>query len=160
MSSNYQPPAEWSPPGAQFRSGSTVGRTLSSTVFALVVAPIGIGLAANGAADTREWIVLGDETARWGSTFQIIGGAVLLFLVATLAAHSPVSTVIAGLVWGLLPGLAQVFFPDDIWRTIQNTPALSNGLKLALHAWVNNGFALITGMLLLGAGIAAGLRRR
>ncbi|QIS10246.1 MULTISPECIES: hypothetical protein [Nocardia] len=160
MSSNYQPPAGWSPPGAQFRSKSTVGRTVFGTVFALVVTPIGIGLAANGAADTRQWIILGDATARWGSSFQIIGGALLLFLVAAFAAYSPAGTAIAGLVWGLVPGLAHVFFPEDTFTQIHDLPALSDSLRQALYSWVINGFPLLLGALLIATAVAATLRRR
>ncbi|MBF6126884.1 hypothetical protein [Nocardia brasiliensis] len=160
MSSNYQPPAGWSPPGTQFQTRSGFGRTLIGSVVGLVVTPIGIGLAAHGALDTRQWVLLGTAADRWGSNFQIIGGAVLLFLVAALAAFSPVGTAIAGLVWGLVPGLLQILFPEDTYRQIENLPELSDDFHLALHNWVLNGFALITGMFLIGAGIAATLRRR
>ncbi|AFT99804.1 hypothetical protein [Nocardia brasiliensis] len=160
MSSNYQPPAGWSPPGTQFQTRSGFGRTLIGSVVGLVVTPIGIGLAAHGALDTRQWVLLGTAADRWGSNFQIIGGAVLLFLVAALAAFSPVGTVIAGLVWGLIPGLLQILFPEDTYRQIENLPELSDDFHLALHNWVLNGFALITGLFLIGAGIAATLRRK
>ncbi|MGX1777955.1 hypothetical protein ACWIGW_38020 [Nocardia brasiliensis] len=160
MSSNYQPPAGWSPPGTQFQTRSGFGRTLIGSVVGLAVTPIGIGLAAHGALDTRQWVLLGTAADRWGSNFQIIGGAVLLFLVAALAAFSPVGTAIAGLVWGLIPGLLQILFPEDTYRQIENLPELSDDFHLALHNWVLNGFALITGLFLIGAGIAATLRRR
>ncbi|WP_378738667.1 hypothetical protein [Nocardia brasiliensis] len=160
MSSQYQPPAGWSPPGAQFQSRSGVGRTLTGTLIALVITPIGIGLAAHGALDTRQWVILGTSADRWGSNFQIIGGAVLLFLVAALAAFSPVGTAIAGLVWGLIPGVLHILFPEDTYRQIENLPELSDDFHLALHNWVLNGFALLTGVFLIGAGIAATLRRK
>ncbi|GAA5072939.1 hypothetical protein [Nocardia iowensis] len=160
MSSQYQPPAGWSPPGAQFQSRSGVGRTLTGTLIALVITPIGIGLAAHGALDTRQWVILGGSADRWGSNFQIIGGAVLLFLVAALAAFSPVGTAIAGLVWGLIPGVLHILFPEDTYRQIENLPELADDFHLALHNWVLNGFALLTGVFLIGAGIAATLRRK
>ncbi|WP_069166695.1 hypothetical protein [Nocardia altamirensis] len=160
MSSNYQPPAGWSPPGAQFQSRSGVGRTLVGTVIAVVITPIGVGLAAHGALDTRQWVILGTSADRWGSNFQIIGGALLLFLVAALAAFSPVGTAIAGLVWGVIPGILHILFPEDTYRQIENIPELSDDFHLALHNWVLNGFALLTGLFLLGAAIAATLRRK
>ncbi|MFG1792379.1 hypothetical protein [Nocardia sp. NPDC049149] len=160
MSSNYQPPAGWSPPGAQFQSRSGVGRTLVGTVIAVVITPIGVGLAAHGALDTRQWVILGTSADRWGSNFQIIGGALLLFLVAALAAFSPFGTAIAGLVWGLIPGILHILFPEDTYRQIENIPELSDDFHLALHNWVLNGFALLTGVFLLGAAIAATLRRK
>ncbi|MFD8249309.1 hypothetical protein [Nocardia sp. NPDC059691] len=83
-----------------------------------------------------------------------------LFLVALLAAYSPVGTVTAGLVWGLLPGAVQLFFPHDLWRLIEQTPGLSEEWRLALYNWVLNGWGLVLGLLLIGAGLAATLRRR
>ncbi|WP_330232423.1 hypothetical protein OHA40_07980 [Nocardia sp. NBC_00508] len=160
MSSHYQPTAGWSPPGAQFRTSNNIARTLVGTVVCLVVTPIGIGLAASGSLDTRQWVILGSAGDRWGSNAQIIGGALLLFLVAVLAAYSPAGTVIAGLVWGLLPGAMQIFSPDDTWRLIEQSPALSPELRLAVHNWVLNGLALMLGLILIGAGLAATLRRR
>ncbi|WP_107654832.1 hypothetical protein [Nocardia suismassiliense] len=160
MSSQYQPPAGWSPPGAQFQSRSGFGRTVIGTLIALAITPIGVGLCAHGALDTRQWVILGSSADRWGSNFQIIGGAVLLFLVAALAAFSPVGTAIAGLVWGLIPGILHILFPEDTYRQIENLPELSDDFHLALHNWVLNGFALLTGMFLVGAAFAAVLRRK
>ncbi|MFI6046516.1 hypothetical protein ACIA8C_33200 [Nocardia sp. NPDC051321] len=160
MSSQYQPPAGWSPPGSQFQSRSGFGRTLTGTLISLVITPIGIGLSAHGALDTRQWVILGSSADRWGSNFQIIGGAVLLFLVAALAAFSPVGTAIAGLVWGVIPGILHIVFPDDTYRQIENLPELSDDFHLALHNWILNGFALLSGMFLLGAAFAATLRRK
>ncbi|MGQ4596532.1 hypothetical protein [Nocardia sp. R6R-6] len=160
MSSQYQPPVGWSPPGAEFRTSNNVSRTLVGTLVGLVVTPIGIGLAAHGGLDTRQWVILSGAGDRWGSNAQIIGGALLLFLVALLAAYSPAGTVIAGLVWGLLPGAMQILFPDDTWRMIEQSPALSPELRLSVHNWVLDGYALTLGLLLVGAGLAATLRRR
>ncbi|RJO69865.1 hypothetical protein D5S18_28645 [Nocardia panacis] len=160
MSSNYQSPAGWTPPGAQFRSKSTMARTVTGAVLGLVVTPVGIALAANGAADTRQWIILGDTTARWSSSFQIMGGAVLLFLVAVLAAYSPAGAAITGLIWGLVPGLAHVFYPEGTFTTINDLPALSDSVRQALYTWVINGFPLLLGALLLGTALAATLRKR
>ncbi|WP_328410524.1 hypothetical protein [Nocardia sp. NBC_00403] len=160
MSSSYQPPPGWSPPGAQFRTSGNASRTVVGTVIGLVVTPIGVGLAAHGALDTRQWVIFGDVGSRWGSTFQMVGGALLLFLLATLAGYSPAGTVIAGLVWGFIPGVAHLTFPDDTWRIVEDLPRLSGEMHQALHAWLMNGFALITGMMLVGSGIAATMRRR
>ncbi|MFI5535174.1 hypothetical protein ACIA5H_02175 [Nocardia sp. NPDC051900] len=160
MSSHIQPPAGWAPPGAEFRTSNNVWRTVTGTLVGLSVTPIGIGLAAHGGLGTRQWVILGDEGDRWSSNAQMIGGALLLFLVALLAAYSPVGTVTAGLVWGLLPGAVQLFFPHDLWRLIEQTPGLSEEWRLALYNWVLNGWGLVLGLLLIGAGLAATLRRR
>ncbi|WP_067840788.1 hypothetical protein [Nocardia lijiangensis] len=160
MSYQYQPPPNWTPPGAQFRTSGNVGRTLVAVLAGLVVTPIGIALAAHGAADTRQWVILGDTADRLGSTFQIIGGAALLLLVAALAAYSPVGTILAGLVWGVFPGIVYFLFPDDTFRLIDGLPLLSAETRLAVHAWVINGSIFLAGVLLVGAGIAGTLRRR
>ncbi|MEU4342788.1 hypothetical protein AB0H00_16190 [Nocardia sp. NPDC023852] len=160
MSSNYQPPAGWAPPGAQFRTSGNFSRTALGTLVSVVVTPIGIGLAAKGALDTRQWVIVGSAGDRWGSNGQIIGGALLLFLVALSAAYAPAGTVIAGLVWGLLPGVMQIVSPEDTWRLIDESSVLSPELRLAVHNWVLGGFALVIGLMLIAAGIAATLRRR
>ncbi|MEV0294057.1 hypothetical protein [Nocardia sp. NPDC050710] len=160
MSNQYQPPPNWSPPGAQFRSSSGFGRTMLGALIGLVVTPIGIGLAAHGAATTSRWVILGDTADRLGSTLQILGGALLLLLVAVLAAYSPSGTVLAGLVWGVFPGFVYFLFPDDTFRLIQDLPLLAQETRLAVHAWVINGSIFVVGVLLVGAGIAATFRRR
>ncbi|MGQ4619841.1 hypothetical protein [Nocardia sp. R7R-8] len=160
VSSQFQPSTGWAPPGAQFRTSNNVSRTVAGGLVGLLVTPIGIGLAAHGGLGTRQWVILGDEGDRWSSNTQMIGGALLLFLVALLAAYSPAGTVLAGLVWGLLPGAVQLFSPHDLWRLIEQTPGLSEDLSLALYTWVLNGWGLVLGLLFIGAGLAATLRRR
>ncbi|MBF6212043.1 hypothetical protein IU433_23350 [Nocardia puris] len=160
MSYQYQPPPDWTPPGAQFRSGGTLGRTAIGVLIGLVVTPIGLALAAHGAATTRQWVIMGDAANRWGSTFQIIAGAALLLLVAALAAYSPAGTILAGMVWGIFPGIVYFLFPDDTFRLIDDLPLLSDETRLAVHAWVINGSVFLAGVLLVGAGVAATLRRR
>ena len=158
---NYEPPPGWSPPGSQFRDTGGFGRTLFGVLVGLVVTPVGIGLAAHAALDTRQWVILGSAVNRAESTFQIVGGALLLFFVAALAAYAPAGTVSAGLVWGVVPGLVYFLSPDDIWRTIHDDlPMLSDEMRLALITWVANGYAFILGLLLLGAGVAGTMRRR
>ncbi|MFR9751572.1 hypothetical protein ACL02S_11100 [Nocardia sp. 004] len=160
MSSHYQPQAGWVPPGAEFRTSGHFPRTVFGALIGLVVTPIGIGLVANGGLGSRQWVILGAAEDRWSSNAQILGGALLLLLVALLAGYSPVGTVLAGLVWGLLPGLAQIFFPDDTWRLIEQSTVLSPELRSAAHHWVLNGLALVLGLVLIGTGLAAALRRR
>src|SRR5437899_4867156 len=65
--SNYQPPSGWTPPGAQFQSSGGFGRTIVGTLIALVVTPVGLGLAAHAALDTRQWVILGSAANRAGS---------------------------------------------------------------------------------------------
>ncbi|MET9487971.1 hypothetical protein [Nocardia sp. NPDC006630] len=160
MPEKFPSPAGWTPPGAQFRSSGNVSRTVVGSVICLVATPIGIAFSANGAADTRQWVILGDFSDRLGSTLQILLGAALFLLVAALAAYSPVGTIVAGLVWGVLPGLIHMIFPNDTFRLIGEIPLVSDDMHVALFQWLQTGFPLVVGILLIGAGVAATLRRR
>ncbi|MEU8894668.1 hypothetical protein [Nocardia sp. NPDC048505] len=160
MSYQYQSPAGWSPPGAEFRTGGGFSRFLTGALVCLIVTPIGIGFAAHGAATARQWVILGDAADRAGSTAQILVGAALLLLVAGLGAYSPAGPMLAGLVWGVFPGVVYFLFPEDTFRMIGDIPLLSDETRLAVHAWVINGCIFLAGVLLVGAGAAATFRRR
>ncbi|MEV6065308.1 hypothetical protein AB0L82_02055 [Nocardia sp. NPDC052001] len=160
MPEKFPSPAGWTPPGAQFRSSGGVSRALTGALVCLILTPIGIVFAARGAADMRQWGILGDFADRLGSTLQILFGAALFLLVAALAAYSPAGTIVAGLIWGVLPGLLHLIFPDDTFRIIGDLPRISDDLHVALYQWLQSGFPLIVGILLIGAGVATTLRRR
>ncbi|WP_369635877.1 hypothetical protein [Nocardia sp. JMUB6875] len=159
MPEKFPSPAGWTPPGAQFRSSGGVSRTVTGTLVGLIITPVGIAFAARGAAGTRQWTILGDFADRVGSTFEIIIAAALFLIVAALAAYAPAGTIIAGLVWGVLPGIIHFIFPDDTFRLIGDLP-LSDDMHVALFQWLQTGFPLIVGILLVGAGAAATFRRR
>ncbi|MEC3915370.1 hypothetical protein [Nocardia sp. CDC160] len=125
----------------------------------LILTPIGIAFAARGAAGTRQWTILGDFADRVGSTFEIVIAAAIFLVVAALAAYSAAGTITAGLVWGVLPGIIHFIFPDDTFRLIGDLP-VSDDMHIALFQWLQTGFPLIVGILLVGAGAAATFRRR
>ncbi|MFF2087096.1 hypothetical protein ACFVVM_25250 [Nocardia sp. NPDC058176] len=160
MANRFDSPAGWTPPGSQFQSSSTVSRTLIGAFLALVVTPIGMALAAHGALATSRWVILGDAADRFGSSLQVIGGALLLLLVSALAGYTPVATILAGLVWGVLPGLIYFVSPESIWRLVGDLPLMTDELHVALNAWITSGFTFVAGLLLVGAGVAGTLRRR
>ncbi|WP_306361240.1 hypothetical protein [Nocardia sp. CC227C] len=160
MGQKFPSPAGWSPPGAQFTSGSATSRSVTGVAAGLVMMPIGIALAANGGLDIRYWVIVGAVTDRFAASVQIIVGSLLLMLVAVLAAYSPLGTMVASLVWGVFPGVLHLLFPDDTFRLIGDLPLISSEMTVALHAWVTYGFALISGVMLLGAGIVGALLRR
>ncbi|WP_405490982.1 hypothetical protein [Nocardia sp. NBC_00511] len=161
MPEKFPSPAGWSPPGAQFRNtGGGVSRTVIGALVGLILTPIGIAFAARGAANNRQWVILGDLSDRLGSTLQIIVAAALFLVVAALAAYSPPGTIIAGLVWGVLPGLIHIIFPNDTFRLIGDLPGMSDDMHVALFQWLQTGFPLIVGILLIGSGAAATFRRR
>ncbi|MEV0250944.1 hypothetical protein AB0H76_30415 [Nocardia sp. NPDC050712] len=160
MSYQYQPAAGWTPPGAEFQTGGGFSRFLIGALLCLVLTPIGLGFAAHGAAGAQRWLPQGDTADRYGAAAQILSGAVLLLLVAGLAAYSAAGPIIAGLVWGIAPGVLYFLFPADTYRRLTELPLLPDTTLLAVHAWVLNGSVFLTGMLLIGAGAAATLRRR
>ncbi|GAA5068747.1 hypothetical protein [Nocardia callitridis] len=160
MSSSYGPPPGWAPPGAQFQSRSGFGRALLGTLLGVVATPAGVLLVAHGSLQSRGWVVSGNASDRWSSNSQIIGGAVLLFFVVALAAYSPVGTAISGLIWGIVPAAMHIFFPNDTFRQVEKLPILSGEYLLALHNWLQNGLSVVIGLLLIGAALAATLRKR
>ncbi|MEV0062963.1 hypothetical protein [Nocardia sp. NPDC050718] len=160
MANRFDPPAGWTPPGAQFRTNSGASRTVVGAFLALIVTPLGMALAAHGALDTSRWVILGDAADRLGSTLQIIVGAVLLLLVSALAGFTPIATILAGLVWGVLPGLVYFVSPESTWRMVGDLPLMTDELHIALNAWITSGFTFVLGLLLVGAGVAGTLRRR
>ncbi|AYF74105.1 hypothetical protein D7D52_09765 [Nocardia yunnanensis] len=159
MPEKFPSPAGWTPPGAQFRSTGGASRTMAGALVGLLLTPIGIAFAARGAAGTRQWTILGDFSDRAGSTFEILLAAGLFLIVAALAAYSPAGTIIAGLVWGVLPGIIHFIFPNDTFRLLGDLP-VSADMHIALFQWLQTGFPLIVGILLVGAGAAATFRRR
>jgi len=160
MPNKFDSPPGWKPPGAQFQSRRRTGGSLVGALIGLVLTPIGIAFAAKGGADIRYWVIVGAVTDRWTAAGEIVVGSVLLMLVAALAAFSPVGTVVAGLVWGIFPGILHILYPDDTFRLIGDLPFIDATWQVALHSWVTNGFALISGFMLLGAGFAGLVRRR
>lgn len=160
MPKKFDSPPGWAPPGAQFQNRGRTGRTLFGVLIGLVLTPIGIAFAAKGGADIRYWVIVGAVTDRWTAAGEIVVGSVLLMLVAALASFSATGTVVGSLVWGVFPGILQILFPDDTFRLIGDLPFTNATWQVALNSWVTNGFALISGFMLLGAGFAAMVRRR
>ncbi|WP_024803298.1 hypothetical protein [Nocardia sp. BMG51109] len=160
MPNKFESPADWSPPGSQFQNRAMPGRTVGGVLFGLVVTPVGIALAAKGGADIRYWVIVGRVVDRWTAALEIVGGSVLLLLVVCAAAFSPLGTTVAGLVWGILPGILHLLFPDETFALMSNLAFVDQEMQVALHAWVTYGFALISGFMLLGAGIVGTLRHR
>lgn len=160
MPDKFESPPGWAPPGAQFQSRGVTGRTVTGVLIGLVLTPIGIAVAAKGGSDIRYWVIVGSVTDRWTAAGEIIVGSVLLMLVAALAALSPAGTFVAGLVWGIFPGILHIMYPDDTFRLIGDLPLINATWQVALHSWVTYGFALISGFLLLGASFAGLVRRR
>ncbi|RMI32846.1 hypothetical protein [Nocardia stercoris] len=160
MPNKFESPAGWSPPGSQFQSRRIAGPTVLGTLTGLILTPAGVGFAAAGSGDLRFGVLFGEAAGRGTRTLELLIGSVLLLAVVVLAAFSPAVAIVGGLVWGVIPGVAQLIFPADTSRLIGELPLPSDSLVLDLQAWVAYGFALISGFMVLGAGLAGALRRR
>ncbi|WP_051132932.1 hypothetical protein [Nocardia paucivorans] len=144
-------PATWS------RIERPTRRALLGSAAGLIVTPVALGIAANGAVIANRWW---DATDRWLAPAQSVLGAGLLLLVAVTAVSAPGAAMVAGLVWGIVPGLVQIACPEDTYRMIVAVPGLPTDLDRALHTWLSGGVALMIGVLLFGVGLTATARGR
>ncbi|MEV3961118.1 hypothetical protein AB0M34_09505 [Nocardia sp. NPDC050193] len=145
--------AQQRPGGKRYRPR----RSALTTVLAVVITPVAVGIAANGAVTAGRWR---DTTDRWLSPAQSLLGAALLSVVAGLAAYEPAAAMSAGVVWGMVPAAVQMAAPGQTYRLISSLPGLPPDLARALHTWLSSGVVLLIGVLLVGIGIATALRRR
>ncbi|WP_051164459.1 hypothetical protein [Nocardia testacea] len=144
-------------PGGTRYSQRKWQRTAVATLLAVLITPVAVGIAANGAVTAGRWW---DTTDRWLSPAQSLLGAAVLASVAVLAAYEPAAAMIAGLVWGVVPAAVQMAAPGQTYRLISSLPVLPSDLARALHTWWSSGVVLLVGVLMVGIGIAAALRRR
>ncbi|MGW1742251.1 hypothetical protein ACWCPQ_25990 [Nocardia sp. NPDC001965] len=131
-------------------------RSASLSLLAMVITPVALGIAANGAVTGGRWWDSGD---RWSTPAQSALGALLLLVVAGLAISTPAAGVTAGLVWGIAPAVVQIAAPRETYRLISAVPGLPSDLARALHTWLSSGVVLLFGVLLAGVGIIAATRR-
>jgi hypothetical protein len=157
MSDLVEKPAVGAQPGPARRFPRGLWRAVAVSLIALVLTPVAIGIAANGAALAGRWW---DATDRWAGPAQTVLAAVLLLLVAALAIYAPAAAMIAGLVWGIVPGVVQIAAPAHTFRLISAVPGLPADLDRALHGWLSGGVVLLFGVLLFGVGFTATLLRR
>ncbi|MBF6351262.1 MULTISPECIES: hypothetical protein [Nocardia] len=142
---------------ADRRFSGRTPRAIAATAAALLLTPVALGIAANGAVLTGRWW---DATDRWLAPIQSVLGAALLLVVAALAVAVPGAAMAAGLVWGILPGVVQIVIPERTYRLVSAVPGLPTDLDHALYSWLSGGVVLMVGVLLFGAGLTAGLLRR
>ncbi|MEU1983944.1 hypothetical protein [Nocardia sp. NPDC019395] len=157
MTDLVEHPTAGPPPGVARRFPRGLWRTVATWPIALVLTPVAVGIAANGAVLAGRWW---DPVDRWLAPAQSVLGALLLLLVASLAVSVPTAPMIAGAVWGIAPGMLQIVVPEDTYRLISALPGLPTDLDRALHNWLSGGVVLLLGALLFGAGLTAALLRR
>ncbi|MGI5220840.1 hypothetical protein [Nocardia sp. CA-290969] len=145
------------PPEAARRITRGLWSPVAASLVALVLTPVAVGIAANGAVLAGRWW---DGVDRWLAPAQSVLGAMLLLVVASLAVYVPAAAMIAGAVWGIVPGVVHIAAPDDSYRMLSAVPGLPVDLVRALHSWLSGGVVLLFGVLLFGAGLTAALLRR
>lgn len=132
-------------------------RAAAVSLIAVVLTPVAVGIAANGAVLAGRWW---DDVDRWLAPAQSVLGAMLLLLVASLAVYVPTAAMIAGVVWGVTPGVLHIVAPENSYRLLSAIPGLPADLVRALHSWLSGGVVLLIGVLLFGAGATAAVLRR
>jgi hypothetical protein len=156
MVDQIERPTERVRPGPLRKSPGRL-RTVLATLLALLVTPVAIGIAANGAVLAGRWW---DATDRWLAPGQSVLGALLMLVVAGLAVYVPAAALVAGLVWGIVPAIVQIAAPGSTYRLVSAVPGLPAELARALHSWLSSGVVLLFGILLFGVGATALLRKR
>lgn len=146
-----EPPAK---PGA--------GRHLLGTLLGLVLTPVALLLTGIGVARLAD-VVSAEEAATdpLGLTLLIVG-VVLLAIIVLLGAWSPAVPITGGLVWGIGLGLAFLFIPgimQDVLESMSADRVVPGGVE-QLADTAMSGTLLVTGTLLLAAGVAAARARR
>jgi hypothetical protein len=140
------------------RGGSRALANLLGTLLSVVLTPIGIGLLGHFSYQRyREIQVLFDPSLNLVALLGVIAGLVVLFLVAASGAWAPAGPLVAGILFGVLPGLVYLFAPTWSMRSTFDLPG-DFGLWLGTYGALN--MLLLLGLLLVGAGFAGTLARR
>lgn len=137
------------------------GRHLLGVLLGLVLTPVALLLVGIGTSRLSD-VASGDATTdALGLTLLVLGG-VLLAVIVLLAAWSPAVPVTGGLVWGVALGLAYLVVPgvmaDAVDRMLGDRVLPAAVEQLTDSA--TSGQLLVTGTLLVAAGIATAVARR
>ncbi|KZB82175.1 hypothetical protein [Amycolatopsis regifaucium] len=140
------------------RAGRGVRRVLSGA-GGLILTPVALGLLAWGGL--RQQMLVQATLSTQRDVFGIgllVGGGILLLAVGLLGALSATGPIVGGLVWGVAPGVAAAAVPEWGFRLVKYLP--QNDVTYGVTSWLFIGGLLGTGLLLIGAGLAARLARR
>ncbi len=145
-------------PPAPRRGGSRALANFLGVLLSIVLTPIGIGLLGHFSYQRfREMQIFLEPNQNLIALLCVIAGVVLLFLVAASAGWAPAGPVVAGLLFGVLPGLVYLVAPTWSMRTTFDLPG-DVGLWLGTYGALS--MLLLLGWLLVGAGLAGALARR
>lgn len=152
---------EQEPEVVERRERSHAAARLLSALIGLVLTPIALGLLTYGGFRYQEITAAdgGFEHDTRGLAALIVG-AVVLLIVAWSGALSAVGLMLAGLVWGILPAVLYLVYPEDTLSRIADTPAVPSDTEAGTITWLAVGGFLALGVALVGASLSLATRRR
>ena len=138
------------------------GRHLLGFLLGLVLTPVALLLTGIGTARMAD--IVGTEsplTDALGLTLLVVG-ALLLAVIVLLGAWSPTVPITGGLVWGVGLGVAYLVVPAALDDTVEALSAdrVVPAAVDQLTEGAMSGQLVVTGILLLAAGIATAVARR
>ena len=138
------------------------GRHVVGVVLGLILTPVGLLLTGIGTARLSDVIGTADPFSDALGATLLLAGALVLVIVVLLGLWSAAVPITGGLVWGVGLGLAYLTVPGALDETVdvvfgdRGVPAAVD--QLAEGAM--SGELLVTGTLLLAAGLAIAAARR
>lgn len=137
------------------------GRHLLGVLLGLVLTPVALLLVGIGTSRLSE-VASGDATTDALGLTLLVLGAILLAVIVLLGAWSPAVPITGGLVWGVALGLAYLVVPDVMADAVDQMLG-DRVLPAAVEQLTDSamsGQLLVTGTLLVAAGIATAVARR
>lgn len=137
------------------------GRHVLGVLLGLVLTPVALLLVGIGTSRLSE-VASGDATTDALGLTLLVLGAILLAVLVLLGAWSPAVPITGGLVWGVALGLAYLVVPDVMADAVDRMLG-DRVLPAAVEQLTDSamsGQLLVTGTLLVAAGIATAVARR
>lgn len=138
------------------------GRHLLAIVLGLVLTPFALLLVGIGTSGLAEIAGKEDVSADILSLTLLLAGVAVLAAVVLLGAWSPAMPIAGGLVWGVTLGVAYLVMPNRMANSAESLTSdgsVPESIEQLADAAMS-GYLLVLGILLVAAGIAAGIARR
>lgn len=138
------------------------GRHALGTVVGLLVTPFALLLIGIGASGLRDLADDQSVAADWLSLGLLLAGVAVLAAIVLLGSWSPALPITGGLVWGVGLGIAYLAAPwvlSDAAAELTSDGSVPKPIQQLADA-ATSGYLLTLGVLLVTAGIAAGVARR
>jgi hypothetical protein len=152
-------PPPIAPPPAHSEPGLHLARHLSCLLVALILTPAGIGLLAYGGNRYLRSFAGPEFEHDTRGLAALIGGGVVLLIVASLGAWSPAGPLVSGLVYGVAPAAIFLAVPEDAIDWVMDAPVVPTGVENGTLSLLAVGAFIAIGGTLIGSGFGAALRR-